>query len=154
MDYKSIRVYDTTFDGLEDLCSKYNASKTELIEAMQIYFSKTGISPFEPTDTTTEVKHLKNQLISFIRTQEKEKLNPMIKKVDLIVETVSEHIQSDSKEYLKQLINKLAGFIEDKNGIEANRSDIRHKEVLKVLSEIKNELSVVSSKPNKKGIFG
>lgn len=155
MNYKSIRIYEHSFFGLSELCNKYNTSKTELVEAMETYFSKTGISPFEPTDTTTEVKHLKNQLIGFIKTQEKEKLNPMVKKVDVIVEAVSEHIKSDnSKEHLKELINKLASFIDEKNKLEMKRADSKHAEVTDAIAEFKRELTDILSKQNKKGIFG
>jgi len=154
MEYKSIRIYEHSFFGLGVLCKRYNTSKTELIEAMEIYFSKTGISPFEPTDTTTEVKHLKNQLIGFIKTQEKEKLNPMVKKVDLVVEAVSEHIRSDnSKEYLKELINKLALFIDEKNKLEVSRADSKHAEIIGAIEDFKSELNDILSKQSKKGIF-
>lgn len=155
MNYKSIRIYEDTFIGLDTLANRYGTSKTELLEAMKNYFLTTGINPFEPTDVTTEVKKLKNQLISFIRTQEKEKLNPMIKKVDVIVQSVANHIEMNDKpiEKTKTLITKLASFINEKHTAELSKSEEQYQDLNKKLEDINTQLQAILSK-NKKGIFG
>lgn len=84
--YKTVRVRTESFDKMEDLIQKYKGSKTDLIDTMCTYFLTTGINPNEPQDVTTQVRKLKDQLISFIRTQEKDKLNPLIKKQDLLIQ--------------------------------------------------------------------
>jgi len=86
MNYKTIRIHAETFEKIDSLLEKYQGSKTDLIEAMCTYFLSTGINPNEPQDVTTQVRKLKDQLISFIRTQEKDKLNPLIKKQDLLIQ--------------------------------------------------------------------
>jgi len=115
--YKTIRIYESDFYALDELCKRYNLTKTEMIETFLIYFKKTGIDPSDPTDTTTEVKKLKNQLISFIRTQEKEKLDPLIKRNNALINSFFNHLDNDgiTKEFLtkaltetgRQIIQKL-----------------------------------------------
>ena len=112
MKYKSIRIYESTFEGLNKLCVKYDCSKTELSEAMSAYFLKTGIDPNDPTDVTSEVKKLKNQLISFIRTQEQDKLNPLIKKQDLLIDRFINHLKEEV--VTRKYMEKLAQVIIDK----------------------------------------
>lgn len=112
MKYKTIRIYDHTFNGLEKLCKKYTTSKTELTESMCTYFLKTGIDPNDPTDVTSEVRKLKNQLISFILTQESEKLNPLIKKQDLLIDRFMNHL--DEEVITRKYMEKLAQAIVDK----------------------------------------
>lgn len=112
MKYKTIRIYSETFKGLEKLCTKYNHTKTELTESMCNYFLKTGIDPNDPSDVTSEVKKLKNQLISFVRTQEIEKLNPLIKKQDLLIDRFMSHL--DENAITRKYMEKLAQAIVDK----------------------------------------
>ena len=112
MSYKTIRIYNETFDGLDLLSNKYRASKTALTAAMCEYFIKTGIDPYDPSDVTSEVKKLKNQLISFIRTQEKDKLNPLIKKQDLLIDRFMNHLEEETVS--KKFMVELAQAIVDK----------------------------------------
>lgn len=116
MNYKTIRIYDTSFDKLNEFCDKYSLSKTELVECFIEYFDKTKIDPREPIDITTEVKKLKGQLISFIRTQEKDKLNPLIKKQDLLIEEFSKLISDQfvTKNFMIELATKLGNSIINK----------------------------------------
>lgn len=117
MDYKTIRVYTDTFTDLNTLCKKYKVSKTQLTEAMCNYFLKTHISPYDPTDVSTEVKKLKNQLIGFIRTQEIEKLNPLIKKQDLLIERFMTHLNDEmiNREFMIQLAQKIVDKLKEHN---------------------------------------
>lgn len=107
--YKTIRIYESDFKVLNELCNRYNLSKTEMIESFLIYFKKTGIDPKDPTDTTTEVKKLKNQLISFIRTQEKEKIDPLIKRNNALVNSFLNHLDNDvvTREFLTKSLTEV-----------------------------------------------
>lgn len=109
MNYKTIRIHAETFEKIDSLLSKYQGSKTDLIEAMCTYFLTTGINPNEPQDVTTQVRKLKDQLISFIRTQEKDKLNPLIKKQDLLIqEFKSALVLKKDTEVTQEFMIKLA----------------------------------------------
>ena len=88
--YKTIRVYKSSFELMDIFCKQYSLTKTELVEAFLNYFDKTKIDPREISDVSTEVKKLKNQLISFIRKQEKDKLDPLVKKQDILIKDAIE----------------------------------------------------------------
>ncbi|KAF9659984.1 hypothetical protein NH341_06450 [Tenacibaculum sp. XPcli2-G] len=115
--YKTVRVYESSFEKMNDLCAKYSLNKTELIESCLTFFIKTKIDPTDVSDVSAEVKKMKNQLISFIRTQEKEMLVPLIRKQDLLIEKFLNLIKEDlvDKKYLlsaltetaKQIVNKV-----------------------------------------------
>lgn len=118
MKYKTIRIYESDFDEMNTLCNKYSVTKTELVEACMFYFTKTGIDPRDPSDVTSEVKKLKNQLISFIRTQEKEKLNPLVKKQNLLIDKFLDHLENDgvNKDFLVKVATQLGSEIVKKLG--------------------------------------
>lgn len=84
--YKTIRIYESSFEQLEQICGTYSMTKTEMIEAFLNYFHQTKLDPRITSDVSTEVKKLKNQLISFIRKQEKDKLDPLVKKQDILIQ--------------------------------------------------------------------
>ncbi|WP_438424875.1 BfmA/BtgA family mobilization protein [Aquimarina macrocephali] len=116
MKYKTIRIYESDFNDLNVFCKRYNLSKTELIEAFILYFKKTDLDPREPTNATKEIVKLKSQLISFIKTQEKDKLNPLIRKQDLLIESFSKLINEDlvTKNFMIELATKLGNSIVNK----------------------------------------
>jgi DNA-binding ferritin-like protein len=112
MDYKTIRIYKETFETLDKLCERYGSSKTELVESMSSYFLKTNIDPKDPTNITKEVLKLKGQLISFIRTQEKNKLNPLIQKQDALINKFMNHLEEET--VTRKFMMELAQAIVDK----------------------------------------
>jgi hypothetical protein len=109
MSYKTIRIYEKDFEMLNELCRKYELSKTEMINAFVSYFKKTGIDPNDPSDVTSEVRKLKNQLISFIKTQEKDKLDPLIKRQNLLINKFLDHLETDgiNKEFMTKILSDL-----------------------------------------------
>ncbi len=116
MKYKTIRIYESDFEKLNTFCERYKLSKTELIEAFIMFFEKTDLDPREPTNATKEISKMKNQLISFIRTQEKDKLNPLVKKQDLLIEEFSKLVRDEfvTKSFMIELATKLGNSIVNK----------------------------------------
>lgn len=104
--YKTIRIYNSSFEQINEFCEHYKLSKTELIETFLNYFHKTKLDPRITTDIATDVKKLKNQLISFIRKQEKDKLDPLVKKQDILIEKSIAHYKN-TFEYHKTNIDTL-----------------------------------------------
>ncbi|WP_435315385.1 BfmA/BtgA family mobilization protein [Cellulophaga fucicola] len=104
--YKTIRIYNSSFEQINEFCEHYKLSKTELIETFLNYFHKTKLDPRVTTDVATDVKKLKNQLISFIRKQEKDKLDPLVKKQDILIEKSIAHYKN-TFEYHKTNIDTL-----------------------------------------------
>ncbi len=112
MNYKTIRIYKETFETLDELCTKHKTSKTELVGSMSSYFLRTKINPRKPKDLTAEVLKLKNELISFIRTQEKDKLNPLIQKQDVLINKFINHLEEET--VTRKFMTELAQAIVDK----------------------------------------
>lgn len=114
--YKTIRIYNSSFEQMNTVCKQYSLTKTELIEVFLNYFDKTKIDPREISDVSTEVKKLKNQLISFIRKQEKDKLDPLVKKQDILInECMKFHKETNSqnKNLKKSLTNNTNSIIKN-----------------------------------------
>jgi len=118
--YKTIRIYNSSFEQMNTVCKQYSLTKTELVEVFLNYFDKTKIDPREISDVSTEVKKLKNQLISFIRKQEKDKLDPLVKKQDILInECIKFHKETNSqnKNFKKSLTNNTNSLIKNQSVI-------------------------------------
>lgn len=116
MKYKTIRIYESDFEKLNGFCNRYKITKTELIEAFILYFEKTDLDPREPSNATQEISKMKSQLISFIRTQEKDKLDPLIKKQNLLIDDFVKLVQDEivTKNFMIELATKLGNSIVNK----------------------------------------
>ena len=121
--YKTIRIYNSSFEQLDLFCNQYSLTKTELVEAFLNYFNKTKIDPREISDVSSEVKKLKNQLISFIRKQEKDKLDPLVKKQDILIKESVQFYKNSNVENknIKNLIIKDVKLIVDNQVILNNK---------------------------------
>ena len=121
--YKTIRIYNSSFEQLDLFCNQYSLTKTELVEAFLNYFDKTKIDPREISDVSSEVKKLKNQLISFIRKQEKDKLDPLVKKQDILIKESVQFYKNSNVENknIKNLIIKDVKLIVDNQVILNNK---------------------------------
>ncbi len=105
--YKTIRIYDMTFEKLNDLQKEFGGSKTEILEGSMDYFLKTRINPREtPKDFNKEFIKLKNTFISFIKTQDKN-IDSNSKKIDALVSKFKETLDEKSSKELSQETMKL-----------------------------------------------
>jgi hypothetical protein len=43
--YKTIRIYNSSFEKMNEYCDKYSLTKTEFIETILVFFDKTIIDP-------------------------------------------------------------------------------------------------------------
>ncbi len=89
-------------------------SKKEFIENMIAYFKDLGINPKSRTKSTAdELAKLRNTMISFIKEQEKKKLDPMIIKVSEIMEYMKDYFTNEAltKTDFEKLIK--AGILTD-----------------------------------------
>jgi len=113
MKYKTIRIYESDFKRLNQLCERYKITKTELIEAFIEFFYKTDLDPKKPTNASKEIAKLKSQIISFIRTQEKDKLNPLITKQDLLITSFKTMLEDEivTRKFMIELASQLGNSI-------------------------------------------
>jgi len=86
MSLKTIKVDEKSKADLEKICKDYDLNIGEAVEAMIAYFKKTKQNPTDQSNFVEEFKKLKNQLISFIKTQEQEKLNPILQGLGMTLE--------------------------------------------------------------------
>lgn len=96
---------------MKDLTKEHGVeTQQEYFNAMVTYFKETGINPKEKTRSTAdELSKLRNTVISFIREQEKKKLDPIILKVTEVMEFLKEYFQKDavSKEDIENLLRQV-----------------------------------------------
>jgi hypothetical protein len=134
----------------------------EFVEKMIDYFHETGLDPKDKIKSVPgELSKLRNTLVSFIKEQEKTKLNPILNKLDDITdftvkfskeEAVTKQDLADfleiafggqagsdqvkiTKQNAKQIFNKLiSGLKEDKEGLIINRE---------LFLEVKNQMNAL-----------
>jgi hypothetical protein len=96
---------------LDIFCRDKGITKKDFISLSLHYFDRFGINPAEHESPTAELEKIRkrlDQVIAFIRTQEKEKLNPMFEAIT----TTEARIKTDldtitKKENLQALIDTL-----------------------------------------------
>ena len=78
-------------EALNQLSSRLGISKKEAAEKSILYIYKNKINPenLKEGDPSTELKLLRKDLIGFIKTQEKEKLEPISQKQDYIIDKLN-----------------------------------------------------------------
>ncbi len=82
-------------------------TQQEFFNAMVLYFKETGINPQAKTRSTAEeLSKLRNTIISFIREQEKKKLDPIFLKMNEMFEYQRAYYKNEAitKEDLKSLV--------------------------------------------------
>jgi hypothetical protein len=123
----SIGIDEVYSKMLEELVKLHEFnSKKEFAESMIAYFKDSGINPRSKNKSTAdELAKLRNTMISFIKEQEKKKLDPMILKVSEIMEYMKEYFTNDAltKADLEKLLkmgilpNQQINNTEEKNTI-------------------------------------
>ena len=93
---------------LEKFCRSIGITKKDFIPLALDYFLKNGIDPAKHESPASEIQKLikkNDQVIAFIRTQEKDMLRPMLE----VFGTMAERIKSDyvTKEDFKKLIDSV-----------------------------------------------
>lgn len=84
---KHIRISAGSHAHLKKLAKRHGKSIKELTEQMINYFRRTDIDPSDVSfkSSADAIKSLDKRLIGFIKTQEKEKLNPLLDEVSIAV---------------------------------------------------------------------
>jgi hypothetical protein len=112
-------------DLLNQLKTRLGRDKKELVEQSIHYVHKNKIDPqnLKEADISGEVKLLRKDFVGFIKTQEKEKLEPILQKLDYIIEKINKGASpmvnapnQTSEQYLK-LLDTHKSLIEKHNKI-------------------------------------
>lgn len=97
-EYEVLRVHPEYKELLKTLVEKSDLnSQIEYVEKMILYFKETGLQPTDRKEIITdELKNLRNTLVSFIRKQEKEKLNPLIDQFNKVSESLLNYLKTEA----------------------------------------------------------
>lgn len=108
----TLTVDEEYLEVLKGLVKEHGAkNQQEFFNAMVSYFKETGINPSTKTKSTAdELSKLRNTVVSFIREQEKTKLDPLIGKFNETFEFLLNYFKNEAvtKSDLKELLSKTA----------------------------------------------
>jgi hypothetical protein len=95
-------------DILKDLVKESDIkTQKEYVETMILYFKETGINPkVKSRSTADEISKLRNTVISFIREQEKKKLDPIISTLNETLDYLRNYYKNEAvtKDDIKALV--------------------------------------------------
>lgn len=104
----TLRIEKDYLDVLKDLVKESNIkTQKEYVESMILYFKETGINPkIKNRSTADEISKLRNTVISFIREQEKKKLDPIISTLNETLDYLRNYYKNEAvtKDDLKALV--------------------------------------------------
>lgn len=126
---KQVSVSPALFTDFERMAQSYGLTNKALLETMIRYFQATKADPRDPkTDNPTDaIKALDKRLISFIRKQEKERLNPISDDLKLLIQLVAQDLP---KTLRQSQIRTIGGAI---------KSDLLNEKFLTVYQDMINK---------------
>ncbi|NLT49435.1 MAG: hypothetical protein GXX85_00785 [Ignavibacteria bacterium] len=94
----TIRVEKVDKDLLDTLRKRDGiSSNIKYFKAMVEFFNSTGLNPSEKVKSTSgELKKLRDVVVSFTRTQEEKKLDPIMKTLDELTNTLLNFLKSEA----------------------------------------------------------
>ena len=106
-------VDERTHKEAKKLCQTYDISLGELVQHSVMYFKKTGINPSD-SDNESPIKAIKEldkhigQIVAFIKTHEKEKLNPLLEYLIIISKQLDDTIKKlPTTEHFKKVTDSV-----------------------------------------------
>jgi hypothetical protein len=104
----TLRIDKDYLDVLKDLVKESDIkTQKDYVESMILYFKETGINPkVKNRSTADEISKLRNTVISFIREQEKKKLDPIISTLNETLDYLRNYYKNEAvtKDDLKALM--------------------------------------------------
>lgn len=133
-DYEVLRISGDYKEMLDTLFKDSNcASRKEYTERMILYFKETGIDPMvRNKNTADELSKLRNTVISFIKEQEKSKLEPIIGQLNDLTGYLMNFLKSEAltKSDLARLNASSPNIVQvQKSEIPKDRSNEKAKEI-------------------------
>jgi len=155
---------DKEFDDLLNLLkTKLGTDKKQIVQQAILYIYKNKINPenIKESDPSAELKALRKDLIGFIKTQEKEKLEPILQKLDYLIDklnklgspTSNTSSPNPTTEQYSNLLDKYNKLTEVHNklvGLYNNSNQILSNQLKDVTENLKLLNSTVESKLSKK----
>jgi len=133
---------------LDIFCRDKDITKKDFISLSLSYFERFGVNPVEHESPTAELEKIRkrlDQVIAFIRTQEKDKINPMFEAISTTEVRIKNDLDTIAKiEHLKSLtdkLNEVFGNVTDKFGDIVNKLSESQKSDKEQTKEILNRLA-------------
>jgi cell fate (sporulation/competence/biofilm development) regulator YlbF (YheA/YmcA/DUF963 family) len=140
----NIAVDELTHKEAKKLSKTLDISLGELVQHSVVYFKKTGINPSN-ADNESPIKAIKEldkhigQIVAFIRTHEKEKLNPLLEYLIIISKQLDDTIKKlPTTEHFKKVTDNVNVLI--------NTLTDSHKKQVSVLQKTQQEINEESLK--------
>lgn len=125
---KLVRIKGEAHAELEILADKHQRSMKQFTEQMIAYFKKFKIDPADLKDENVSValRSLRNDLIGFIKTQEKDKLIPTLEELRFVSQHVQQattglHSQASHQDSMKTLEKWLSALHQELYGVSTLR---------------------------------
>ena len=135
----NIAVDDQTHKEAKKLCKTLDINLGELVQHSVVYFKKTGINPSN-ADNESPIKAIKEldkhigQIVGFIRTLEKDKLNPLLEYLLILREQLDDTIKKlPTKDHFEKVIDNVDVLI--------NNLKESHKNQVVVLQKTQQEIN-------------
>ena len=166
---KTINLDEYTHKELKSLCKKGKRSMVEFVRQGVVYFKKTGIDPSEsvnesPQKAIRELAHRVEQIIGIIKTQEQERMNPLLEQLMMLIRRgeilfgdapkestfksvlhkTEEMIEADQNHHLEQLNTQHKYYEDHMNTLEKNYQQ-RSLATLKKLDEVVAQLDKMTA---------
>ncbi len=139
---------------LKKLSQSWGMSQVEFINNAIWYFKKTGINPkstiFSPKEEISKLEARLNQVLKFIRQQEKEKLNPLLDELIIterrLKESLALGIDKSDLDKIEVKIGEAINTITDANIIQIENSSKVMQKLSFLKSETNNKIDQLSAK--------
>jgi hypothetical protein len=162
---KQVKISLTSHQILVALAAKKDRSLKDFLEQCINYFKITELDPKEidAEGIRVEIKKLDRRIVSFFKTQEKEKIAPILDELSIISKTITNSLlaspsKSDFTNLSKNTKEYLDKVAESQNRVAQTFGELRLRELREVknksraifneyLAEIENKGTLVSRKP-------
>jgi len=156
----NIAVDEHTHKNAKALCKTHELTLGELVQHSVVYFKKTGINPSQ-ADNESPYKAIKEldkhigQVVAFIRTQEQEKLNPLLEHLIIISRQLEDTIKIlPTTEHFKKVTGNVDKYLAALTDSHKKQMALLKEEQQKILEENKTERNkLVSSLSNLTNAF-
>ncbi|MDU1905055.1 MAG: BfmA/BtgA family mobilization protein [Dysgonomonas sp.] len=152
----TVTISDTTAKKLNKICKTYEISKRKFIDVSLDYFLKYGINPMENESPIQEVERIRkriDQLISFQRVMEKDRIIPMFDAIITSESQIQQYLDSLAKnDLLLKMISDLQQFFSKSHQVNTER-DNEIKESLMLLAQAIENKDMIGLANKLKNIF-
>jgi hypothetical protein len=146
---------------LERLAKQTGQTKKDFLSLSLDYFEKYGINPATHETPIQEMERLRkrlDQVIAFIRTQEKDKINPMFEAITATEVRIKNDLDTIAKKQsvqeLKSLLNSVLNSLRTRETEEQKNSTLRTGQYQKTAKVLERLAECLETGKDRKGLAG